>query len=277
MTKFTKIEIRNTPVSLAPVVGLHCAGATWRQWRGLADCLCDRTDVYLPQLNGPDRVQRRHRENPFSLADEAKNIVEKLREMGSPAHLVGHSYGGAVALHIARHHSEFVASLCLYEPTAFNLLGGIEPRDVGLKDEIRAISAAIQEAIDEDCALFAAQLFTDFWGGLGAWQALDADKQLNMLGWIPKAPPIFAALMNEPLGPGIPSDLKVTLIYGQHTKPHTRRIVEMLTKELGSVTALELAGADHMGPFVFRERITKMVAQSIADQTTVPRHAIQLP
>src|SRR6266516_1098475 len=37
----------------------------------------------------------------------------------APVHLIGHSYGGGVALRVAVERSNRIASLTLYEPTAF--------------------------------------------------------------------------------------------------------------------------------------------------------------
>lgn len=56
---------------------------------------------------------------PFTLADEAAPIIAAIERRGVPVHLVGHSYGGGVALYIAARHPERIASLTLYEPSAF--------------------------------------------------------------------------------------------------------------------------------------------------------------
>ena len=39
---------------------------------------------------------------PFDLAEEIAPMLDVVRAAGAPVHLVGHSYGGAAALHIAR-------------------------------------------------------------------------------------------------------------------------------------------------------------------------------
>jgi pimeloyl-ACP methyl ester carboxylesterase len=264
MTVFTKLVAPQANDRISPIMALHCSGATWRQWRGLQDKVGKETTLLLPQLFGPEIARYDRARTSFSLAVEAEPIVARLCKLDRPAHLVGHSYGGALAIHIARRHPDLVKSLCLYEPTAFNMLKRADRRDMRLASEVDAISAAIQGALVGGRAVFAAQLFTDFWGGQGAWQALESTKKLNMLAWIPKAPLDFSALLNEHHGPAISAGMSVTLMYGQNTNPHTRRIVKLLSTELGSVNQIELAGADHMGPFVFRERVFELVLQHVA-------------
>jgi pimeloyl-ACP methyl ester carboxylesterase len=61
-------------------------------------------------------------EDAFALADEARPIIDLIERVGRPVHLVGHSYGGGVALHIAHRRPDLLKSLVLIEPSAFQLL-----------------------------------------------------------------------------------------------------------------------------------------------------------
>ena len=47
-------------------------------------------------------------------------LLERLR--ATPAHIVGHSYGGFISLYVAAHHPEMVRSLVLVEPAVSTLL-----------------------------------------------------------------------------------------------------------------------------------------------------------
>ena len=47
-----------------------------------------------------------------------------LGRLDQPAHLVGHTCGGAVALSVARNRSDLLRSLTVVEPVAFHLLRG---------------------------------------------------------------------------------------------------------------------------------------------------------
>jgi pimeloyl-ACP methyl ester carboxylesterase len=53
---------------------------------------------------------------PASFAAEVDDVRAVLDAAGAPAHLLGHSYGGLLALHTARADPSGIASLLLYEP-----------------------------------------------------------------------------------------------------------------------------------------------------------------
>ncbi|NKW71742.1 alpha/beta fold hydrolase [Rhodobacteraceae bacterium R_SAG10] len=192
-----------------------------------------------------------------------------------PAHLVGHSFGGALAIHIAQNHPQLVASLCLYEPTAFNLLKASQKSDIKLAIEIEALSQSIASGIDQGNYTFAAHVFTEFWGGLGAWDALDSRKQEATIGWVAKAPVDFSALLGEAPDASLPGDIAITLICGQHTHPHTRRISQILTESNPHIRNIDLPGANNLGPCIFREKVADLVFDHIAhaDFTPQPSHA----
>jgi pimeloyl-ACP methyl ester carboxylesterase len=113
-----------------PVVLLHDSGASGAPWRSLVGRLAPRFRVLAPDLHG-DGCSRGWNENgPFRLAQETALVHALLDTLeGRPAHLVGHSHGGAVALHVARPRAARLRSLTLIEPAAFHLLREPEAED----------------------------------------------------------------------------------------------------------------------------------------------------
>src|SRR5688572_5073410 len=105
-----------------PVVLLHSSGASGAQWRALAERLSGRYRVIAPDLYGYGATAPWPGRGAFSLAREAEIALAMLELADEPAHLVGHSYGGAVALHVARLHGGLLRSLVAIEPVAFHLL-----------------------------------------------------------------------------------------------------------------------------------------------------------
>lgn len=213
----------------APCVGLHCSGADGGQWRSLFARLGADIETLAPDFIGT--VSRGHLclDEPFTLEQEAPSVVAAMDELSGPSHLIGHSYGGALALHIARVRPDLVRSLCLYEPTLFSLLKTGSATDRSLFSEIISLSNTIRTGIEEGCEDFSAQVFTDFWGGLGAWQALSRERRCAMIDWIGKAPSDFDALLREPDPENIlPKDIPITIIIGSQTHAQARRIAEIL-------------------------------------------------
>src|SRR5215510_7119226 len=94
-------------------------------------------DSFLPlmeqhALNSHFRLVRYHRRGyigsthsppPVSIADQAHDCVELMRQLGiDRAHLVGHSYGGVIALMTALEEPALVHTLSLLEPALIGLV-----------------------------------------------------------------------------------------------------------------------------------------------------------
>lgn len=110
-------------VGVGPTVVLaHGSGASHREWAPVIAALHDRYRVVTPDLLGYGRSEVspvNARFHPWS--DLGALIALALRADG-PVQLVGHSYGGALALEAARALGSRVGSLTLIEPVAFHLL-----------------------------------------------------------------------------------------------------------------------------------------------------------
>jgi pimeloyl-ACP methyl ester carboxylesterase len=108
-----------------PVVLLHGWGLDYRVWSAQVEGLSNRYRVitYSRRHNSP---------NPpigdgssYSDAVNEADLVSLLRALGiRRAHLIGHFYGGSLALLVARDHPRLVRSLVLAEPVVESTLAG---------------------------------------------------------------------------------------------------------------------------------------------------------
>ena len=156
----------------APVIALHCSGAGAGQWRQLGEVLGPRYQLTAPEHFGCDRTGPWTGMHAFTLADEAARTIELIDRSERKVHLVGHSYGGGVALHAALARPGRVASLTLYEPSAFHLLKAMGARGAGALAEILAVAARTADGVISGDYRGVAASFVDYWGGRGAWNAL---------------------------------------------------------------------------------------------------------
>ena len=84
------------------VIALHCSGASAVQWRELGSVLGVGYELTAPEhfgghvSGGPWTGER-----VFTLADEAERTINLIDGGRGRVHLIGHSYGGGVALHVA--------------------------------------------------------------------------------------------------------------------------------------------------------------------------------
>ena len=104
------------------VIALHCSGAGAGQWQQLGEALGPAYTLFAPEHYGCERTGPWTGTHAFTLADEAARTIDLIDKSDRKVHLVGHSYGGGVALHVALARPARIASLALYEPSAFHLL-----------------------------------------------------------------------------------------------------------------------------------------------------------
>lgn len=256
----------------APVIALHCSGAGANQWRQLGETLgalgADETRYTLiaPEHYGCDSVGPWSGEHAFTLADEAARTVEIIDRQRGKVHLVGHSYGGGVALRAALERPHGIASITLYEPSAFHLLKRMGARGAAEFAEILAIAARTAEGVVAGDLRGAANSFVDYWSGRGAWSALRPSLQAMLTRWVPKAPLDFRALIHEPTPASAYANLRIpTLVMrGEHAPAPTRLIAESLPDLMPGAKLIVVPEAGHMGPITHAPAVNAAIARHIA-------------
>ncbi len=164
-----------------------------------------------------------------------------------PVHVVGHSYGAAVALRLAAERPEFVRSLSLHEPPFFGLLAD-QPETVGLAEMFRTGVAEIREQVRRgDRAGAARNVVEVFSTTPGAWERLPEPVRRSFAGYMDR----WAEEYSDPdaLRPA-PGALRETLVptlltVGAESPRFLRRIEESLARDLANPTIREIPGAGH--------------------------------
>ena len=126
------------PTGNTTIIALHCSGSTGRQWQPLQTVMGSRFNILAPDFIESGAALLWSGDGPFRLADEARTIIDTIDATDGSIHLVGHSYGGCVALRIAIERPHRVMSSSLYEPTVFHLLNAIGEDGCRALGEIRA-------------------------------------------------------------------------------------------------------------------------------------------
>src|SRR5690606_15786898 len=105
-----------------PVVLIHATTSTGEQWHSLVDHLVRRYRVLVPDLPGNGGSGLPSGRSAPGLGIHIDAVRALIDHCGEPVHLVGHSFGAAVALATAVSARDNVASLTAIEPAAFHLL-----------------------------------------------------------------------------------------------------------------------------------------------------------
>ncbi len=96
----------------APILWLQGLGAEHTAWTAQIARFSSEYRCIAPDARDIGRSERAS--SPYTLGDIADDMAALLESLGArPAHVVGLSLGGAVAQHLALHHPDAVASLCL--------------------------------------------------------------------------------------------------------------------------------------------------------------------
>jgi pimeloyl-ACP methyl ester carboxylesterase len=229
------------------VVLLHASLSCGRQWEGVAAALSRCCRVDTPDLLGCGDAPAVIGREAYSLAIESARMLERIdASFGADAsfHLVGHSYGGVVALEIARMQPGRVRSAILYEPTCFNLLADPFDREF-VRRVVRAIDLLVSRGFHEG----AARMFHDFWNGPGVFDRLGEREQASLARGAPKLVlelRAVAAASARALDYA-DIDVPVHLLGGLRSFQLTRRVLEVLTAVLPDVSLGWIDG-DHMAP-----------------------------
>jgi pimeloyl-ACP methyl ester carboxylesterase len=248
------------------VIALHCSGGTGQQWQKLTQALGPTFRVTSPNLIGCGDNPHWTGENPFELTDEARSIVEIIDAWNGPVHLVGHSYGGGVALRVAVERPARIASLSLYEPTAFHVLKAVGEDGQVVLEEIRTLAAKIGRYVVIGAYRAAARCFVDYWNRAGTFEALKPDAQANLLRYAPKACLDFRALIEErtPLVAYRRLRVPLRLMIGQHAPAATELLARKLAVVMNPGALRVVADAGHMGPTSHSDVVVKMIIEHIA-------------
>jgi pimeloyl-ACP methyl ester carboxylesterase len=247
------------------VLALHCSGGGASQWDYLADALGPIYEVLTPEHYGCESSGSWSGEHTFTLADEAARAIALVDSSEEKVHVVGHSYGGAVALHVALSRPKQVASMALYEPSAFHLLRQMGEAGAEAFTEIAAVARHMCESVITGDYRGGVATFVDYWNGPGAWNAMRPAAQKALICWAPKGPLDFHALIEDMTPRSIYRTLEfpVFLLRGENAPKPTRIIAEDLSRLLPNSRLMVVAGAGHMGPLTHASEVSRLIVRHV--------------
>jgi len=221
--------------------GSCSTGAAWRpviaQWENRFRC------VTTSLLGYGGTTERRSAEDT-DIRHEAEIVESVIRWAGEPVHLVGHSFGGLVALAVALRNQTPLLSLSVLESPAPEMLRhmGEDAHYRAFQEMARAYFRAY-EAGEPD----AIAGMIDFYGGVGtfaAWSPRNRDYAIatttvNVRDWASAYG--FRLDPRTLAGLGIPS----LVLWGEASHPAVKRTSELIGRSLRRGSVATIPGASH--------------------------------
>jgi pimeloyl-ACP methyl ester carboxylesterase len=247
----------------APVVFLHGTAASPRQWRDFISHLPHPFEIFTLDL--PDHVAHEVRSEQRSLSEEAQLLVHRVRGLGQPFHLVGHSYGAALALRIAMQWPGLVRSLTMFEPAMFHLLRDGHPFERQMHRDIARLESDLRRAVAAGAPESGAARFIDFWNGPGGFDVYAPEARRKVVARMDLILANFRSLDREawPL-PALARVSSPTLgVYGENSPLLVQHLTRLIAGVIENAKVLPVSAAGHMLPVTHAAAAAKLLSAHI--------------
>jgi pimeloyl-ACP methyl ester carboxylesterase len=245
--------------SVVFVPGSCSTGAVWRPiigiWNGQFRC------VTTSLLGYGGTAERRSARDP-SITHEAEVVEAVVRKAGGRVHLVGHSFGGFVALAVALRNRVALASLVILEAPAVELLRDCgEDRHYQAFREMTAAYFASFGAGDRE----AIAAMIDFYGGPGTYASWPARVKtyavettpVNILDW---ASAYGFALTAASLAS---IEMPTLIVWGSASHHAVQRSNALLREHIREATHATLEGAAHFMISTHPDQVSRLIAAHV--------------
>lgn len=231
-----------------PVVLLHSSVSGARQWRKLMTLLAPSFHTSAINLVGYGKTPPWTLDRLQTLDDQVDLIETFICDETEPVSLVGHSFGGTVAMKAAQRLGDRINKLVLLEPNPFFLLS--DNKHAEAFREVMDLREVIKKSGKNDQWMIAAEHFADYWGGRGTWAATPPDRRSIFAEAMRPNFHEWDAVMNEHtevviFAEKLPTDTLVV------SDPRTARPIREIVELLQSATAWQfdtIPKGGHMAP-----------------------------
>ena len=231
------------------VILLHSTVSGNRQWRRLVDILKDHHRVIAPNLIGYGSTTSWSGDTLQTLKDQAEIVRQFIPNDDTKISMVGHSFGGSVAMMAAKIFARNIDKLILIEPNPNYLL-----RDMGRHSDFAEVSAmrdCIKINGEKNTWDVAAAIFTTYFNRDGAWEAMDDSRKELVVNALKPNFHEWDAVMNESTSieeweKHLPKE--TTVLSCKKTINSSSGIVKLFRSNMPDWSFIEYEEGGHMAP-----------------------------
>jgi pimeloyl-ACP methyl ester carboxylesterase len=244
------------------VILLHCSASSSRQWARL---IASAPEIPMTAIDlhgyGAMPMPAVAAGVPFTL-DREVDLVEAAIIGAGPVALIGHSYGGAVALMAARRLRDRIRAVVAHEPVLFALLEKNGEPD--LHAETREMEHRIEDLVADGRSAEAVELFVEQWGVPGFYATLKPEQRANMASLARKVVLDIEALLGSPGDLQFFEGLPALITYGDQSRAPAIHVARLLGGLYGG--AVVIPGAGHMAPVTHPDEFQRIALEFILNR-----------
>lgn len=238
---------------------LHSAGNTGAQWTALGDALGEGFRLLAPDLYDCGATSAWTQDTEMGY-DEVADLLTTLLQQNGPLHLVGHSFGGGVALRLAAAHPECLRTLTLIEPGAYQLLQEVGRDDLWLDFQrvMEDFRCAVTEG-DPDAAW--ALFFDAYCSHVGPWHELPETMRQAIKKKTPAQLRVYGAQASNPTRLSNIRQLAcpTLVIHGQQSQEPERVVCELIATNAPLGRIAEVPESGHMAPLTHAQDVAGLL------------------
>lgn len=241
-----------------PLCFLHCSLASMSTWRGVTNHFAQRRWIALdlPGHGGTELDDRTDMQT-----QSQTHLAALLKE---PHHLVGHSFGGVMALRFALQNPDKVKALTLYEPV---LIGVLDDANHPHWQTHCKRDAKFLRYFERDDLKGAARDFLRRWGGPGGLDVMPKPAQAEVISHIRLMPSGGDFLYNATPSRTSLSQIKTimapsTLVAGSRSDETGQATAQVIGEALPNGRFEALDGAGHMAPITDAPRFAEAIIRT---------------
>ena len=251
------------------VILVHSSMAGARQWKALTAELEPDYHVRAVNLFGYGATPPWPHASRPSLDDYADLVAAAIPHGIRNIKLIGHSFGGAVAMRVAQREGSRIGSLVLIEPSLFPLL-----RTSGRDDaftEIQTLARDTLQQIANAQPEHAAARFIDYWCGVGSWASMPDHRRTSTLAAITQLSAEWPALLEHrttiaELQQTLPSNT-LLMSFSDSVRP-SREVADILAHAFPYWLVVTIAYAGHMAPLTHPHLVNAVIREFLAETRT---------